>query len=97
MIADFLQVNVTKETIAEIARQCDIDNHRKGFLEHKDDKYEMLKTTKVDGNPVMFRKGNFFYRNIVFKKMHSPNGKNKSGSRTLWGKGKVSVKDLVCW
>lgn len=79
MIADFLQVNVTKETIAEIARQCDIDNHRKGFLEHKDDKYEMLKTTKVDGNPVMFRKGNFFYRNIVFKKCILLMGKISQG------------------
>lgn len=57
VIAEFLQVSVTEETIKEIAKQCDIDAHRKGFLEKKDDKNVLLKTATVNGNPLFFRKG----------------------------------------
>lgn len=54
-VARFLELDVTEELIRGIAKQCQIDNHRKAFVEKKENNF--IKDVMVDGNPLMFRKG----------------------------------------
>lgn len=54
-IAKFLELDVSEELIRGIAERCQIEKHREGYLKEKENHF--LKDMKIDGNPVMFRKG----------------------------------------
>lgn len=54
-IAEFLEVDVSEDTVQRIADKCDVDKHRQAFIDFKED--HLIKQFKIDDKPMMFRKG----------------------------------------